>query len=82
MFSHGEILRLAEERFGTEKVNEENLRILRAGDESLQDLVDMYLRIARQDAMPRIACFYEQKVTNVGAILGSTPVKVGLSLQT
>ncbi|KAK0609055.1 hypothetical protein DIS24_g12546 [Lasiodiplodia hormozganensis] len=36
----------------------------------------MYLRIARQNAMPRVACFFEQKVTDVGAVLGRDPEKV------
>lgn len=54
----------------------DNLSILKAGVEPLIDLVDMYLRIARQTAMPRVACFYEQKATPVGAIFGKSVAKV------
>ena len=73
--SQGEILRIAQERF-TGVVYGENLEILRTGGESLTDLVDMYLRIARQGAMPRVACFYEQRASEVGRILGKDLGKV------
>ncbi|KAK4118455.1 hypothetical protein N657DRAFT_651298 [Parathielavia appendiculata] len=68
--SQGEILRRAQELFTGSPVYGENLEILRAGGESLTDVVDMYLRIARQSAMPRVACFYEQGASKVGGILG------------
>lgn len=74
--SQGEILRIAEERFQTSNVHGDNLQIFRAGDESLSDLVDMYHRISRQSRAPEIACFYEQRATDVGAILGRDPEKV------
>lgn len=76
MLSQGKILRLAEERFKDEPIYRENLQILQSGDESLCDLVDTYLRIARQDHMPEVACFFEQRDTNVGAILGKNPTSV------
>ena len=68
--SQGEILTSAYEHFTESPVYGENLSILRAGGESLTDLVDNYLRIARQSKMPKIACFYEQKASPVGKILG------------
>lgn len=70
MLSQGEILKIAQERLTGSPVYGENLEILRAGGETLTDLVDTYLRVARQSAMPRIACFYEQKASTVGRILG------------
>jgi hypothetical protein len=74
--SQGEILQIAEERFEKEYVHGDNLKVLRAGDESLLDLVDLYGRISRQSVPPEIVCFYEQRHTNVGAILGKEPKEV------
>ncbi|RYP19456.1 hypothetical protein DL767_009644 [Monosporascus sp. MG133] len=67
--SQGEILMRAQELFTETPVYGENLGILRTGTESLTDLVDTYFRIARQSAMPRVACFYEQGASEVGGIL-------------
>ncbi|RYO95235.1 hypothetical protein DL764_007720 [Monosporascus ibericus] len=67
--SQGEILIRAQELFTETPVYGENLGILRTGTESLTDLVDTYFRIARQSAMPRVACFYEQGASEVGGIL-------------
>lgn len=74
--SQGEILWRAYALFRGSPVHGQNLEILRAGGESLTDLVDMYLRIARQGAMPRVACFYEQRASDVGRILGKDLGKV------
>jgi hypothetical protein len=74
--SQGEILRRAYELFAENPVHGENLNVLQAGGESLIDLVDNYLRIARQGTMPKIACFYEQKASFVGKILGKDTAKV------
>jgi hypothetical protein len=70
VFSEGDIPLLAQERFGDGPVHTENLRILRNGDETLITLVDDYFYHARQGRIPKVACFYEQEDTNVGAILG------------
>ncbi|RYP56896.1 hypothetical protein DL771_011538 [Monosporascus sp. 5C6A] len=74
--SQGEILRQAYALFTGSPVHGKNLGILRAGGESLTDLVDLYLRIARQSEMPRIACFYEQRGSDVGRILGKDVGKI------
>lgn len=70
--SQGEVLQRAWQHFAAENpVYEENLGILRAGGEPLVDLVDTYLRVARKNSItPRVACFYEQKASEVGHILG------------
>jgi hypothetical protein len=74
--SQGEILTGAYELFGGTPIHGENLGILRAGGEPLTDLVDQYLRIVRQGPMPRVACFYEQRASEVGRILGKDLGKV------
>ncbi|KAI9748769.1 MAG: hypothetical protein M4579_007127 [Chaenotheca gracillima] len=71
VLSQGQILQAAEKLFNDRPVHDENLQILRAGDETLCDLVDSYLRVARQTARPRVACFYEQRVTDVGRLLAN-----------
>ncbi|KAL8284817.1 hypothetical protein RB597_002069 [Gaeumannomyces tritici] len=70
--SQGEVLLRAWQLFAAERpVYSENLGILRAGGEPLIDLVDTYLRVARKSPMmPRVACFYEQKASEIGRILG------------
>ncbi|RYP76538.1 hypothetical protein DL770_007209 [Monosporascus sp. CRB-9-2] len=73
--STGEILKHAYKLFTGSPVYGENLGILQAGGVSLIGLVDTYLRIARQSAMPRVACFYEQKASDVGRIFGKNPIK-------
>ena len=74
--SQGEILKRARGLFTGSPVYGENLGILQAGGESLTDLVDTYFRRARQSPMPRVACFYEQRATEVGRILGKDLAKV------
>lgn len=74
--SQGEVLKRAQELFTGSPVYGENLEILRAGGASLIDVVDMYSRIARQSTVPRVACFYEQKASNVDRILGKDRSKV------
>lgn len=74
--SQGEILKHAYTLFTETPVHGENLGMLRAGAESLTDLVDIYLRIVRQSEMPRVVCFYEQRASDVGRILGKDRSKV------
>jgi len=74
--SQGEVLRHALEHFTEDPIYGENLGVLRAGGELLTGLVERYLRIARQNEMPRVACFYEQMPSKVGCILGKDLAKV------
>ena len=67
--SQGVILQLAYEHFPEDEVHADNLSILRAGDESLTDLVNDYLGIASHSGMPRIVCFYEERPTQVASII-------------
>jgi hypothetical protein len=77
VLSQGQILQVAEECFTDRPIHRENLKILRAGDESLSDLVDDYLHFARQSAMPLVACFFEQRASNAGALVGKSSAEVG-----
>ena len=54
-----------------EQVQEETLRILQPGNEFLQHMVDEFCKIrARPVQQAAIACFWEMKTSNVGAIVG------------
>ncbi|KAG9657518.1 hypothetical protein KCV03_g10181, partial [Aureobasidium melanogenum] len=51
-------------------VQGESLRILGPGDEFLQEVVDKFLETRSRSHPARVACFYETKSSNVGAIVG------------
>lgn len=65
----GKMLQLAEQEFGKDQVLETALRTSVEADETLVGLVDQYLQVARQSERPRVACFYEQRPTNVASIV-------------
>lgn len=66
--SHGEILQLAQQQIAAES-NLDNLRIMQDGDESLENLVDDYLSMVRNEVRPYTLCFYESRDSDVGAIV-------------
>ncbi len=61
---------------GMKQVRGGSLRILGPGDEFLQDLVDRFLQTRLIPNAARVACFYETKSSNVGAIVGWTARRV------
>ena len=65
--SHGELLLLAEH--GEIRSNKGNLIELQAGAGSLIDLVDGYLASAKNHNGRLVVCVYEEKETNVAALL-------------
>lgn len=74
--SQGDILRYAQAHFTESPVYVRNLEVFRAEGEQIGDLLETYLRIARHQKMPRMACFYEQLPSKVGGILGPGVGKV------
>jgi hypothetical protein len=65
-----EMLEAARREYEEDQVQTEVLRILEPGDEYLQDLVDNFSKIRSQANKAQVACFYEMKPSNVGAIVG------------
>lgn len=65
-----EIVEAALSQYRPDQVLGESLRILRPGDKLLQDLVDGFLKTRLNSNAARVACFYETKSSNVGAIVG------------
>ena len=63
------IVELAEQEFGQDQVLEKALRTSEQDDEALTSLVEQYQHIARETVGPKVACFYEQRPTNVAKIV-------------
>lgn len=68
--SQSEMLEAALREYELEQVQEEVLRILEPGNEFLQDLVDKFGETRSQASKAHVACFFELKSSNVGAIVG------------
>lgn len=68
--SQSEMLEAALREYEPDQVQEEVLRILEPGNEFLQDLVDKFGETRSQANKAPIACFFELKSSNVGAIVG------------
>ena len=66
-------------KFRPDQVEGESLRILVPGDEFLQDTVDRFLETRLEPKPAPVACFYETKSSNVGAIVGGPAKKVSLA---
>jgi hypothetical protein len=65
-----EMVEAALSQYRPEQIRGESLRILGPGDEFLQDVVDRFLETRSNPNAARVACFYETKSSNVGAIVG------------
>ena len=68
--SQSEMLEAALREYEPDQVQGEALRILQPGDEFLQDIVDRFGKIRPQLNKAQVACFYELKSSNIGAIIG------------
>jgi hypothetical protein len=68
--SYSEMIQAALREYDPEHVQQEALRILEPGNEFLQDLVDAFGKTRSGPNKAQVACFYEMKPSNVGAIVG------------
>ena len=66
---HTEILHHVELLFQDSQVMYENHRTSQADNDWLRDLLDDFFLLLRQIRMPKIACFYEEKPTDLGLLL-------------
>jgi hypothetical protein len=71
----GEMVQAALSQYSA-NVQGESLRILGQGDEFLQEVVDKFLETRSRSHPARVACFYETKSSNVGAIVGGVARQV------
>jgi hypothetical protein len=63
------IVELATQKFGEDQVLKTALRTSEGDDEALTSLVERYHRTARGSIKPKVACFFEQRPTNVARIV-------------
>ena len=70
-FTMGCLMECAEKLHKT--VYKQNYEIFRPGDDNLLDVVDGFLRTTRDDAKPKILCFFERKETDIGRFLSDGP---------
>ena len=66
--SQAGILRAIQSQYKEEQIQESNLHILAPGNETLIDLMDEFSETRKERNIARVACFFEQKPSNVGAI--------------
>ncbi len=66
--SQAGILRAIESQYKEEQIQGSNLNILAPGNETLMDLMDDFSETRKEGNIARLACFFEQKPSNVGAI--------------
>ncbi|KAI4157181.1 MAG: hypothetical protein LQ342_008485, partial [Letrouitia transgressa] len=64
-----EMIQAAQSQYEKDQVQEAVLNILAPGNESLMDLTADFFQTRQWKGKACIACFYEQKSSNVGAIL-------------
>ena len=71
-----ELLRAIQSQYEDDRIEESNLSILDPGNETLIDLVDIFLETRQERNKARIACFFELKPSNVGAIYKGSRTQV------
>ena len=71
-----EMLRAAQSQYAEDQVQGAVLNILPPGNESLIDLTAYFFETRRGEGKAQVACFFEQKSSNVGAILRESRIQV------
>lgn len=74
--SQDEILRAAQSQYEEDRIQGAVLNILAPGNESLMDLMTLFFETRQEKGKARVACFFEQKSSNVGVILGGSRIQV------
>jgi hypothetical protein len=76
--SQSEMVQAAAREYNKQDIEKEPLHILDPGNEVLQELVDNFQkRVWSQMPQARMACFYEQQASEIGAVVGKQRRKVG-----
>ena len=78
--SQAEILQAIQSQYKEEQIQGSNLNILTPGNETLIDLMDEFSETRTERNIACVACFYEQKPSNVGAIYKETRLQVSKSI--
>ena len=72
-----EILQAIQSQYVDDQIQASNLNILVPGNETLLDLLDLFFETRQEKNPTRIACFFEEKPSNIGAIYHGPRVQVG-----
>ena len=72
-----EMILAAQSQYEEDRIQEAVLNILVPGNESLIDLTTYFFQTRQGEGKAPVACFFEQKSSNVGAILCGSPIQVG-----
>lgn len=79
--SQAGILQAIQSQYNEDQVQGSNLNILELGNETLLDLMNDFSKTRKEANMAHVACFFEQKPSNVGAIYKGPKLQVsGLTL--
>ena len=74
--NQGEMLQAAYSQYEEDQVQGAVLNILVPGNESLTDLMTFFFETRQEKNKAHVACFFEQKPSNVGAILRGNRIQV------
>ena len=74
--SQSEMIQAAQSQYEEGQVQGAVLQILAPGNESLTDLMTLFFETRQEKGKAHVACFFEQKTSNVGAILGGSRIQV------
>lgn len=74
--SQARIFQAIQSQYREGQIQGSNLNILAPGNETLMDLMDDFSETRKERNLARVACFFEQKPSNVGAIYKGPPLQV------
>ncbi len=74
-----EILRAIQSQYDEDQIQGSSLNILTPGNESLMDLMDLFFETRQGQNIARVACFFEEKPSNIAAIYKGPRINVGWS---
>lgn len=74
--SQAGILQAIQSQYQEEQIQGSNLRIFAPGNETLIDLMDEFSETRKERNTARVACFFEQKPSNVSAIYEGPQLQV------
>lgn len=71
--SQGELIEAARREYMDDQIQADVLQIIQPGNEFLREVVDKFCKTQSRAGKTQVACFYEMKASNVGAIVGQQP---------
>lgn len=72
------MLEAALREYPSDQVQPETLHLMQRGNELLQNMVDEFCKTRSGPAKCEVACFWELKTSDVGAIVGGQKIMVSL----